>query len=70
MWVLLIFMWSASDEFVGKLPVIQQTESQCNIAAVSLPAIMESSTVKIEGICVTHDHWTGKKYMPGVPLSR
>jgi hypothetical protein len=61
-------MWSASGEFVGKLPIIQLTESQCAVAATSLPATLESSTTRLEGICVTHDHWTGKKYMPGVPL--
>ena len=68
MWVLLIFMWSASGEFVGKLPILQLTESQCTVAAISLPRTLESSTTRLEGICVTHDHWTGKKYMPGVEL--
>jgi hypothetical protein len=68
MWVLLIFMWSASGDFVSKIPVIQTTESQCYVAVVSLPTVMEGTDTKLEGICVTHDHWTGKKYMPGVPM--
>ena len=68
MWVLLIFMWSASGDFVSKIPVIQTTESQCRVAALSLPSVMEGTDTKLEGICVTHDHWTGKKYMPGVPM--
>lgn len=61
-------MWSASGEFVGKLPIMQLTESQCAVAAITLPAVLDSTNTRLEGICVTHDHWTGKKYMPGVPL--
>jgi hypothetical protein len=68
MWVLLIFMWSASGDFVSKIPVIQTTESQCYVAAVSLPPVLEGTDTKLEGVCVTHDHWTGKKHMPGVPM--
>jgi hypothetical protein len=68
MWVLLIFIWSASGDFVSKIPVIQTTESQCHMAAISLPPVMEGTDNKLEGICVTHDHWTGGERMPGVPM--
>jgi hypothetical protein len=68
MWVLLIFMWSASGEFVSKIPIIQMTESQCRLAAISVPVMLEATDTRLEGICVTHEHWTGKKYMPDVPL--
>jgi|LakMenE01Jun11ns_1017448.scaffolds.fasta_scaffold8165105_1 hypothetical protein len=68
MWVLLIFMWSASGDFVSKIPVIQQTESQCRLAAITLPTVLDATDTRLEGICVTHDHWTGKKYMPDMPL--
>jgi hypothetical protein len=61
-------MWSTSGDFITKIPVIQTTEAQCRVAAVSLPPVMEGTNTKLEGICVTHDHWTGKKHMPGVPM--
>jgi hypothetical protein len=70
MWVLLIFVWTAGGDFVSKIPVTQATEIQCRQAAASLPIDMEGTDSRLEGICVTHDHWTGKKYMSGVPLER
>lgn len=68
MWILLIFIYSASGDFISKIPVAQLTESQCQVAVISLPSTLEGTNTKLEGMCVTQDHWTGKKYMPNVPL--
>lgn len=68
MWVLLIFMWSTAGDFVTKIPVVQTDQAQCQTAAESLPRILEGSTTVLTGLCVTYQHWTGEKYMPGVEL--
>ena len=68
MWVLLIFMYTAAGDFVSKIPVMQKDEAQCQIAAESLPKTLECTATALEGLCVTYQHWTGEKYMPGVEL--
>ena len=68
MWVLLIFMYTAAGDFVTKIPVIQTNQAQCQIAAESLPKTLEGTATVVEGLCVTYQHWTGEKYMPGVEL--
>ncbi len=70
MWILLIFMSTAAGDFVSKIPVAQTTESQCRVAAASLPKTMEGTDTQLEAICVTREHWTGERYMPGVPLGK
>ena len=69
MWVLLIFMYTATGDFVSKIPVIQTNQAQCQTAAESLPKILEGTATALEGLCVTYQHWTGEKYMPGVELN-
>ena len=68
MWVLIIFMYSATGDFVSKIPVVQMNEAQCQIAADTLPKMLEGTATVLEGLCVTVEHWTGEKYMPGVEL--
>ena len=68
MWVLLIFMYTAAGDFVSKIPVVQTTQAECQAAAKSLPKMLEGTTTVLEGLCVTAEHWTGEKYMPGVEL--
>ena len=68
MWVLLIFMYTANGDFVTKIPVMQTNAAQCQTAAESLPKILEGTATVLEGLCVTYQHWTGEKYMPGVEL--
>ena len=68
MWVLLIFMYTAAGDFVIKIPVMQTNEAPCQTAAESLPKTLEGTATALEGLCVTYQHWTGEKYMPGVPL--
>lgn len=68
MWVLLIFMYTATGDFINKIPVMQTDQAQCWIAAESLPKTLEGTTTALEGLCVTYQHWTGEKYMPNVDL--
>ena len=43
------------------------TKSQCESVRLSLSSL-DNGLAKHKGLCVTHDHWTGKKPMKGVPL--
>ena len=61
-------MYTAAGDFVSKIPVVQHNETQCQIAADTLPKILEGTATVLEGLCVTAEHWTGEKYMPGVEL--
>ena len=61
-------MYTANGDFVSKIPVMQANETQCQTAAKSLPKMLEDATTVVEGLCVTIEHWTGEKYMPGVEL--
>ena len=42
------------------------TKTQCESVRKSLPAL--DGLARHKGLCVTKDHWTGKKPMKGVPL--
>jgi hypothetical protein len=66
-WVLLISMLTPGGDFIDKIPVEMPTRAACVQAAKDLPKRGESPMgVQYKGICVTMDHWTGKKKMPGV----
>ena len=43
------------------------TKINCEAVRKSLPAL-DNGLAKHKGLCVTKDHWTGKKPMQGVPL--
>ena len=61
-------MYTITGDFVSKIPVMQTNEAECRAAANSLPKTLEGATTVLEGLCVTVEHWTGEKYMPGVEL--
>jgi hypothetical protein len=68
MWILLIFMYTSTGDFVSKIPVTQPSQAVCEAAAVSLPKMLEGSDTQLDTVCVTREHWTGERYMPGVEL--
>lgn len=68
MWILIIFMYTDAGDFVSKIPVTQPTQAVCEAAAKSLPRTLEGSTTRLDPVCVTREHWTGERYMPGVEL--
>lgn len=66
-WVLLISMLTPGGDFIDKVPVEMPTRAACVQAAKDLPKRGESPMgVQYKGICVTMDHWTGKKKMKDV----
>ena len=66
-WVLLISMLTPGGDFIDKIPVEMPTKAACVQAAKDLPKRGEGLMgVQYKGICVTMDHWTGKKKDKGV----
>jgi hypothetical protein len=66
-WVLLIALLSPGGNFIDKVPVEMPTKAACQKAVKGLPQPGESPMgVQYKGICVTMDHWTGKKKDKGV----
>ena len=68
-WILLISLLSPGGDYIDKVPVEMPTRAACQKAAKDLPQRGESPMgVQYKGICVTMDHWKGKKKMKDVPL--
>jgi hypothetical protein len=68
-WVLLIGLLTAKGDFIDKIPVAMPNEQACVYAKENLPKKGESPRgMRFQALCVTMDHWTGKKIMKDVPL--
>jgi len=67
-WVLIIAMYSPAGDFVSKSTVDLASQSACEAVRTQLPKINDIMGTSRKGVCVTHDHWTGKKPMAGVAL--
>ena len=67
-WILIIFMTSPGGDFLGKETVQFPTQKACESVRVQLPVLDSPLGIKHKGLCVTMDHWTGKKKMKDVPL--
>lgn len=68
-WILLISMLSPGGDFIDKVPVEMPTRAACQQAAKDLPKRGETPMgVQYKAICITADHWKGKKIMKDVPL--
>ena len=65
-WVLIIAMYSPAGDFVGKDTMKFESQKACEAAKTQLPNLDYPLRVKHKGLCVTRDHWEGKKQMPGV----
>jgi hypothetical protein len=66
-WILIVMMLSPSGEFMDKYTKGPYTKVECIAKQKELPT---NSVIgaKLKGICVTKDHWTGKKTMTNVAL--
>jgi hypothetical protein len=66
-WVLIVFMFSPGGDYINRTVTEFESKKQCEVA---LKRAVEKHPlgVKQNGICVTKDHWTGKKYMDNVAL--
>jgi len=68
-WVLLIALHSPGGDFIDKIPVAQPDKPSCEYARKNLPKKGENPMgLQFKGLCVTMDHWKGKKIMKDVPL--
>jgi hypothetical protein len=65
-WILIIAMFSPSGDFMDKRTVAFNSRKDCEAVRVQLAYLDSPMSVKHKGLCVTRDHWEGKKQMPGV----
>lgn len=66
-WVLIIIMSSPGGDFIDKRVEFVRTKAECQARMAATPRVAPMQ-VRQSPICVTMDHWTGKKQMPGVAL--
>jgi hypothetical protein len=67
-WILIIAMYSPAGDFMGKNTVGFNSQKECEAVKVQLPKLDHPMKVSHKGLCVTKDHWEGKKKMPNVNL--
>lgn len=67
-WVLIIAMLSPGGDFISKQAIEVKTRTDCEKIRDSLVHIVDPMGVKHKGICVTMDHWKGKKIMKDIAL--
>ena len=65
-WILVIFMQSPGGDFIDKQTIGFVSRKDCEAVKVQLPKLDHPMRVRHKGLCVTRDHWEGKKQMPGV----
>ena len=65
-WILIIAMYSPGGDFIGKDTINFKSKKECEAVRIQLPTLDHPLGVKHKGLCVTRDHWEGKKQMPGV----
>jgi len=66
-WVLIVAIFGQDGAWLNKYvegPI--KTQQECVQRVKSLP--VKHNEMIFKGICVTFDHWTGKKPMPNVAL--
>jgi hypothetical protein len=54
------------DNFLGKVEIPYTSMDACSTAKANLT--MEGENIRYRSVCVTNDHYTGKKQDPGVSL--
>jgi hypothetical protein len=59
-------MQSPGGDFIGKQTIGFASKKDCEAVRTQLPNLDQPMQVKYKGLCVTRDHWEGKKQMPGV----
>ena len=67
-WVLIIAMYSPAGDFISKSTIDFASRSTCEAVSSQLYKLNDIMGVSRKGVCVTHDHWTGKKTMVDIPL--
>ena len=71
-WILILHLLSPGGDYMGKigLPFADRKSCEFVLKQIKKPVDTEYPMApKARGfMCVTKDHWTGVKPMPGVPL--
>jgi hypothetical protein len=65
-WILIIAMYSPAGDFMSKDIMEFKSQKECEAVRVQLPKLDHPMRVTHKGLCVTRDHWEGKKKMPNV----
>jgi len=65
-WILIVAMYSPAGDFMNKDIIKFESQKACEAVRTQLPNLDTPMRVKYKGLCVTRDHWEGKKQMPGV----
>ena len=65
-WILIIAMYSPGGDFINKTSIEFKTTKDCEAVKIQLAQLDSPMQIKHKGLCVTRDHWEGKKQMPGV----
>jgi hypothetical protein len=66
-WVLIIMMSTPGGDFIDKRVEFVRNKAECYARMATVPKVAPMGILQ-SPICVTRDHWTGKKPMPGVAL--
>ena len=59
-------MYSPAGDFMNKDIIKFESKQACEAVKIQLPNLDHPMRVKHKGLCVTKDHWEGKKKMTGV----
>ena len=65
-WILIVAMYSPAGDFMNKETIGFDSKRACEAVKIQLTNLDTPMRVKHRGVCVTRDHWEGKKQMPGV----
>ena len=64
-WVLIIMMSTPGGDFIDKRVEFTRNRSECHARMAATPRVAPMG-IRQTPICVTMDHWTGKKPMANV----
>lgn len=67
-WVLIIAIFNPSGVWQHQYTERHDTQQLCTARSKAVETVTADNKYLVRGICVTQDHWTGKKPMPGVNL--
>jgi hypothetical protein len=59
-------MYSPAGDFMSKNTIGFNSQKECEAVKVQLVNLDNPMKVRHKGLCVTREHWEGKKQMPGV----
>ena len=67
-WVLIIAIFNPTGVWQHQYTERHDTAQVCTARLKAVETVTANNKYLLRGICVTNDHWTGKKPMPGVNL--